>query len=121
MFNSHSQIPNSVQHLLALIVFLICLVAVIIRRRWKLQRYRLIQVFVDFIVVFIGGGNVAMQHKIEKCFLIISFVSTFFVTSLFVSDLVGYVIQVLCQKIPTFEQLSQMNTYLRIHKSLSES
>lgn len=119
-------IPESVLLLAGLIMLYICLSAAvlcIIRRKFNLRRSDMISAFIDTLIPFIGGGNLRIEHKWEKWFLGILLIGAFFITSLFVGDLLDCVHLILNQKVSTFEQLAKINPWvvlagsIKLHRS----
>lgn len=114
--------PGSVQGQAISIVTFMSLAAIvlcIIRRKFKLRRDGLLSTFIHTLVVFIGGGNLRMQHRFEKWFFGILLFGAFFITSIFTGDLLDCVYRILNQKISTFEELAGMNSPIYISRSLA--
>lgn len=108
-------IPDAVLIMSGFIMLYICASAIglwIIRNKFKLRRNSFYSAFIDTLIPFIGGGNIQIEHKWEKWFFGILLFGSFFITSLFVGDLLDSVYLILTQKITKFEQLNEINTML---------
>lgn len=115
-------IPMSVQLMAALIVLFMGLATIalsILRRKWNLRRRGLITTFIDTLIAFISGGNLRMQHKLERWFFGILLFGAFFLTSIFAGDLLDCVYQILNQEVSTFDQLAEINAPIFINPTLS--
>lgn len=119
-------VPESIQTLAVLLVSFMSsatFVLYLMRRKLKL-RNGLTSTFIDIIIAFIAGGNLRVQHKLERSFFGILLIGVFFLISLVASDLLDCVYRILNQRISTFEQLTKINssiyikTALTLHKSI---
>lgn len=87
-----------------------------IRRLHKLRRDGFISVLIDVVVIFTGGGNLRMDHKLERWFFVIMSIGAIFLNAicleptLFPSFLLNH------RSISTFHQLAEINPpiYLRL-------
>lgn len=95
-------------------VILLCM-----RRKLRLRRSGLISVFMDIIIAFIAGGNLQMRHRVERWFFGILLTATFFITSLFVGELLDCVYRVMNQRISTFGQLAEIHSPVYSGSSLA--
>lgn len=120
-------VPESIQTLAVLLVSFMSsatFVLYLMRRKLKLRRNGLTSTFIDIIIAFIAGGNLRVQHKLERSFFGILLIGVFFLISLVASDLLDCVYRILNQRISTFEQLTKINssiyikTALTLHKSI---
>lgn len=113
--------PNSTRLLIILIIIFMSSAAIIlffIRRNIENRRNEIIGTFIDILVAFIGGGNLRMQHKFERCFFGILLIAAFFVTLLFAGDILDLIYRNLNQRISTFQQLASINSPVYIIPAL---
>ena len=120
--NIFQNIPKSVQICGAMVLSFIFTAAAIlcfIRRKFKLRRDGYLSTLIDCWIPFIGGGNLRMEHRLERWFFAILFFGAFFIMSVFSGDLFDCVVQVLNAKVSTFEELAEINppmyTYPELH------
>lgn len=114
-------IPEAVQIIAASITLFMgssALVLSVIRRKLRLRRDGLISTFIDTLVAFISGGNLQMNHQLERWFFAIQLIGAFFIVSLFVGDLLDCIIQILNQKFSKLEQLKGMHLEIYVPPNL---
>lgn len=119
--NLFVEIPKPIKVVASLIVLFVSLAAIVlhfIRRTFGLPRDDLVSTHIDCWIPFIGGGNLAIQHRFERWFFGMLLFSAFFIMSVFAGDLLDSAIKVLNQKISTFEQLAQLNSPIAINPAL---
>lgn len=105
-------IPESVQILAGLIVLFkisAAIILFIIRRKFQLRGGNFISAFIDTMVAFTAGGNLRLRHKFERWFFGIMLIGAFFITSLFMGDILDCIYRIFDQKVSTFEQLATVN------------
>lgn len=110
-------IPASTQMVFIILVAFMNVAAVIlyiVRKRMKLRGNGMASTIIDTMVAFTAGGNLRMHHKVERWFFGIMLISAFFITSIFMGDLLGSVYRIR-NKINTFEQLSEVKSPIYIH------
>lgn len=110
-------IPKSTQFgfIILLIFFnLSAILLYVFRKKMKLRGDGIISTSIDIMVAFTAGGNLRIHHKLERWFFGILLISAFFLTSIFMGDLLASVYSVV-NKIHTFEQLAQINSPIFIH------
>lgn len=120
--NITMSIPEPIQMMAGYILLFVVLAAIIlrlIRKKWKLRRDGLFSTFIDTMIAFIDGGNLRMQHKFERWFFGVLLIAAFFISSLFVGDLLDCVYRIIYEHINTFEQLAQINSSIYISSSLN--
>lgn len=110
---------KSVATLIALFLILATITLYILRRRFHLPGDSLAASFCDCLIPFIGGGNLRMEHRLERWFFGIMLVAAFFTMSIFGGDLVDGVVRVLNSKIKTFEELGKRNPHIKIYLDAS--
>lgn len=92
-----------------LLVILMAIVLFFVRRWAKLQRDGFAPVLIDIIVIFIGGGRLRMDHKIERWIFVIMSIGALFLNgiclgpTLFPSYLTPH------RSIETFQLLAELN------------
>lgn len=120
-------IPKSVQFVGALVLLFISAAAIalyIIRKKLRLFRNDLLSALIDCWIPFIGGGNLQLEHRLERWFFAILLFGAFFIMSVFSGDLLDCVVRVLNTKISTFSELADINPpiysnlELYLHKDL---
>lgn len=117
-------IPEAVQIVAALITLTMstaALVLSVIRRKLRLRRGGLLTAFVDIWITFIGGGNLRVDHKLERYFYAILLTAAFFITSLFAGELLDCIVRILNQKITKLEQLKEIDAPIYNTASLHAS
>lgn len=105
-------IPDSVLIVTGIIILYICVCAVIlciIRKKLGPRRNDLLSAFTDITIIFIGGGNVKIDHKWEKWFFSVLLIGSMFIMFLFGGDLLDSVYLILNQKITKFQELVKIN------------
>lgn len=105
--------------LLASFVSSATIVLYLMRRKLKLRRKGLSTVFIDIIIGFIAGGNLRIQHKLERWFFGVLLVGVFFIISLTAGDLLDCVYRILNQRISTFRQLAKIDSPVYIKQLLA--
>lgn len=116
-------VPKSVRILSGLIMAFFALAAIFlhfIRKKLNLLRDGLLTTIIDTMVAFTAGGNLRMHHKFERIFFGILLFAAFFLTSLYLGDVLHFVYRVLNQKIDTFEELAQLNAPIYVNAELSD-
>lgn len=120
-------VPESVTIVAALVLSFIFAAAItlyIIRRKLRRPPNEFLSAFIDCWIPFIGGGNLRMEHRLERWFFAILLFGAFFIMSVFSGDLLNCVVQVLNEKVSTFAELAEINppiysTYeLYLHRDL---
>lgn len=114
--------PASIRIQATVIVSFIVLSAYIlrkIRQECKLRGSSFVSTFMDILIAFISGGNLGMQHKLERIFFGILLIGAFFIMSIFGGDLLDCVYNTLNQKIEKFEQLVELNPPIYFNPSLT--
>lgn len=90
-------------------IFVATIILYIIRRKLRLLRNDYFSVFIDCWIPFICGGNLQMQHRIERWFFAILLFGAFFIMAVFSGDLLDCVVCVLNAKVKTFADLAVVN------------
>lgn len=111
-------IPESIKIISGLIILFITLAAIIlyiVRKKLKFRRDGFTSALIDTLIAFFAGGNLRMKHKLERWFFAILLISAFFITSIFVGDILFYVYNIVT-KIKTFQQLAKINSPIYIDK-----
>lgn len=79
------------------------------RQLAKLKRDGFVSSALDTFIAFFSGGNLRMQHRLERIFFGILLIATFFITSIWNdADLISCSLDSE-QKIDTFQKLTQLN------------
>lgn len=115
-------IPVSVRIVIGLLLMFVSLAAFVlwmIRRKLERPRNSLISAFFECIVPFIGGGAVNIQHKLERWFFFVLYVSAFLIMTVFAGDILDSVVRIQIQKISTFKQLAELNAPIYTFPQLS--
>lgn len=60
-----------------------------------------------------------MQHKFERWFFNIMFMSAFIIVSVFVGDILDSAVRIQTQRVTTFQQLAEINPPIELYTSLS--
>lgn len=105
-------IPESIQisaGVIAIFIAMTTIVLWILRRKMRLQRSGFILSFIDTLIGFISGGNLRMNHYLERCFFGILLISVFFINSLFTGAILNCVMRIYDQRVSTFEQLAEID------------
>lgn len=112
-----SSVPSFVKIGISIFITFIAVAAIIlyvIRKKFKLRHDSLFPTLVDIIVIFVGGGRIHMRHKLERLFFGILTTVAFFMTSLWLGDLLHYIYQIKDQRISTSDQLAKINSPIYI-------
>lgn len=102
---------------LLLIVATITLYA--IRRKLRRPESSVALSIMDCLILFIGGGNLRMDHRFERWFFGIMLVGAFFIVSVFGGDLVDSVARVLNSKVETYKELTEINPQIYLDQILA--
>lgn len=105
-------VPPSVRIAAALVLSFIFVAAITlytIRRKLRVLSNDLFSAVVDCWIPFIGGGNLRMDHRLERLFFGILLFGSFFIMCVFSGDLFDCVVSFLNSKINTFEKLAEIN------------
>lgn len=89
------------------------------RQKLNHRRNEFTLALIDITVTYLAGGNLRMQHKIEKWFFGILLIFAFFLTSILTGDVLDQIYRVNSQKMSEFHELSQLNLSIYTHPSLS--
>lgn len=120
-------VPQSVRIAAALFlsfIFVAATVLYVIRRKLECLKNDFPSAVIDCWIPFIGGGNLRMEHRLERLFFAILLFGAFFIMSVFSGDLLDCVVRVLNTKISTFSELADINPpiysnlELYLHKDL---
>lgn len=99
----------------------ICMAAIvlfIIRKRFKLRRDGFLITFIDTMVAFVAGGNLRMQHRIERLFFGCVLISAFFIVSIFTGTVLDCIYSIAKQEV-TFEKMHGLKSPIFISPSLN--
>lgn len=116
-------VPASARAIFLLIAIFMCLAVItlyIIRNKFQLHRNSLLSSIIDTLIAFIAGGNLRIRHNCERWFFAILLIGVFFMTSIFVGDLLDSVYHTMDQKINKLNDLSALSSPIFIHSSLSK-
>lgn len=105
-------VPQSVRIAAALFlsfIFVAATVLYVIRRKLECLKNDFLSAVIDCWIPFIGGGNLRMEHRLERLIFVILLFGAFFIMSVFSGDLIDCVVSVLNAKISTFTQLAEIN------------
>ena len=115
-------IPTSALIAAGVILLFICFAAIIlhtIRRKLKLPGNDYVSSLIDCWIPFVGGGNVRMHHKYERCFFGVLYFSAFLIVSMFGGDLVDNITRILNAKVSTFQQVAEIQSPIYINSPLN--
>lgn len=105
-------VPSHVRIAAALVLSFIFMAAIalyIIRQKLRMVNYDFFSAVGDCWIPFIGGGNLRMEHRLERFFFAILLFGAFFIISVFSGDLLDCVVTFLNAKVNTFEKLAEIN------------
>lgn len=105
-------VPPSVQIAAALVllfIFVSALTLYTLRRKLRVLSNDFFSAVVDCWIPFIGGGNLRMDHRLERLFFGILLFGSFFIMCVFSGDLFDCVVSFLNAKVNTFEKLARIN------------
>lgn len=105
-------VPKSVQIVAIMVlsfIFVATISLYIMRRKLRLVRNDFSSALFDCWIPFIWGGNLWLEHRLERCFFAILLFGAFFIMSVFSGDLLDCVVRVLNAKINTFAELAEIN------------
>lgn len=88
------------------------------RRKLNLRRNEFSLALIDIFVTYFAGGNLRIQHKLEKWFFGILLIFAFFLTSILTGDVLDQIYRVFSQKVSAFHELSQSNLSIYTHPNL---
>lgn len=97
-----------------LFVILAAVVLCIVRQWKKLRRNGFISVLIDVIVIFIGGGILRMDHRIERLFFAVVSFGAFFLNAICLGPTLFPSYLLPQQSVKTFHELAQMNAQIYI-------
>lgn len=99
-----------------LFVILTAMALCFVRRRAKLLRDDFMAVLIDVLVIFIGGQQLRMNHKIERWFFVITSIAAFFLNAICLGPTLFPSYLRIHQNVDTFQELAQVNPpiYLRL-------
>lgn len=92
-----------------LLVILAAIALCFIRRLNKLRRDGFISVLIDVVVIFTGGGNLRMDHKLERWFFVIMSIGAFFLNAICLGPTLFPSYLLPCRNIETFQELAAIN------------
>lgn len=78
----------------------------LIRSKIGIGNNELSSTIMDMIIIFFGGGTIKFRHKIERYFLGMLLIGTFFIQAIWVSDFLS--------KVSTLRGINRVNTFEKI-------
>lgn len=81
----------------------------VLRRIARLKRDGLFSTCIDISITFIGGGNVRIDHKIERWLFGIAFIAFFFLNAIWQNEYLYPSLLLPDKTIDTFKKLSKIN------------
>lgn len=116
------RVPASVQIVIPVIVSLLIVAVItlyVIRKKCNVTGCDAGSCVMDCLILFIGGGNLRMEHRFERWFFGILLVGAFFTVAVFGGDLVDSVVRVLNSRIETFEEVVKFNPSVYLDADLA--
>lgn len=108
-------------HQLEILVFVFASIALcFLRRMLKLRRDGFISAYIDIGIVATGGGNLRINHKIERMFFAIMFVAFFFLVALWLETTLYPSFLIPDRTIDTFDKLAEINKPVYISIKLKD-
>lgn len=114
-------IPMSVRMAAAsvlLFIFMASITLYIIRHRLRMTNIDFFSAVGDCCIPFIGGGNIQIEHRLERLFFAILLFGAFFIMSVFSGDLFECVTSFLNAKVSTFARLAEINPTIQLMPEL---
>lgn len=91
------------------------------RRLNQLRNNGFVPVLIDVMVIFTGGGNLHMHHRLEKWFFAILSIGAFFINAICLEETVFPSYLQPMQRIQTFEEVAKLNVPVYIGNTLKRN
>lgn len=107
--NLFSQLKLFIFNWSSLTIFVAAIVLCFVRRLNRLRRDGFISVVIDVGVIFIGGGHLRMDHKLERWLFVIVSIGAFFLNAICLDSTLFPFYLLTQPSVDTFQQLAQIN------------